>query len=369
MRRRTALMLGGAGVVGLGGAAWYLRRRGLLGAGPGPTVTLTAAANPVTTPGPVVLTGQVTRAPTRALTWVLTITTPAGGVTQQRQTGPGPTTWSVPVPTAGAWRFQLVVEEAAHSPQPQGATLIPVAQAPLTVQVQAPAATSTGSTSSGTGGAGTLPQTTTVPLTNATSTSYSTAGTTFVNGPADTEQPVAYVETVNPDKTTATVTEVTPTSTKTYTQKLWTVFTLVHNPVGANLWPGLTRAQTIYWQDVAQMYYYYGYPTDAIALLNQNGFSGSIAPLHGTKPGPTSIQPLDVDFLGCLGTDFSIATGASHPLCTQHIQTRLNQLNGAGLAVDGDFGPLTEAAVKAWERRVGLSVDGVVGPQVLATLS
>lgn len=30
---------------------------------------------------------------------------------------------------------------------------------------------------------------------------------------------------------------------------------------------------------------------------------------------------------------------------------------------DGQFGPKTEAAVKAWQRRNGLVVDGIVGPQ------
>jgi peptidoglycan hydrolase-like protein with peptidoglycan-binding domain len=32
------------------------------------------------------------------------------------------------------------------------------------------------------------------------------------------------------------------------------------------------------------------------------------------------------------------------------------------VVVDGDFGPQTEAAVKAYQRRKGLVVDGIVGP-------
>ena len=43
------------------------------------------------------------------------------------------------------------------------------------------------------------------------------------------------------------------------------------------------------------------------------------------------------------------------------MQQRLN-VYGAGLKVDGDFGPVTEAAVKEYQLRHGLAVDGIVGP-------
>jgi peptidoglycan hydrolase-like protein with peptidoglycan-binding domain len=47
------------------------------------------------------------------------------------------------------------------------------------------------------------------------------------------------------------------------------------------------------------------------------------------------------------------------------LQRELNAKEGAGLAVDGQFGPLTEAAVKTWQRNhisVAKYVDGIVGP-------
>jgi peptidoglycan hydrolase-like protein with peptidoglycan-binding domain len=54
-----------------------------------------------------------------------------------------------------------------------------------------------------------------------------------------------------------------------------------------------------------------------------------------------------------------------HPVRTlQH----LLRAHGQNVAVDGIFGPLTEAAVKAIQTSSGLTVDGVVGPQTWPAL-
>ncbi|MFJ9629747.1 peptidoglycan-binding protein [Streptomyces sp. NPDC101175] len=53
--------------------------------------------------------------------------------------------------------------------------------------------------------------------------------------------------------------------------------------------------------------------------------------------------------------------------CVTELQSLLNH-HGADLAVDGDFGPLTDAAVRDFQSEKGLSVDGQVGTNTKAAL-
>lgn len=62
----------------------------------------------------------------------------------------------------------------------------------------------------------------------------------------------------------------------------------------------------------------------------------------------------------------SLRQGAEGP-AVRELQTVLRQL-GQEVAVDGDFGPRTRAAVAAFQRAKGLSPDGVVGPRTLAAI-
>jgi peptidoglycan hydrolase-like protein with peptidoglycan-binding domain len=60
--------------------------------------------------------------------------------------------------------------------------------------------------------------------------------------------------------------------------------------------------------------------------------------------------------------------GSLGPAVTE-LQRRLNAAGAAPrLAEDGDFGPLTEAAVRAFQARSGLAVDGIVGRATVGAL-
>jgi len=90
--------------------------------------------------------------------------------------------------------------------------------------------------------------------------------------------------------------------------------------------------------------------------LNADGIVGPITwnALFTPSPTPPTIWP---PFPGV-----TLQRGMQGPSIRQ-VQERLNGL-GANprLATDGVFGPLTEAAVMAFQRSMGLTADGVVGP-------
>ncbi len=48
--------------------------------------------------------------------------------------------------------------------------------------------------------------------------------------------------------------------------------------------------------------------------------------------------------------------------CVRIIQEMLNLNNGAGLGVDGSFGPKTDTAVRAFQTKFSIQSDGRVGP-------
>lgn len=63
----------------------------------------------------------------------------------------------------------------------------------------------------------------------------------------------------------------------------------------------------------------------------------------------------------------TIGPGASGD-AVRRAQRALRRTPDPSLAVDGVFGPATEAAVKQFQQGAGLAVDGIVGPQTWAAL-
>lgn len=72
------------------------------------------------------------------------------------------------------------------------------------------------------------------------------------------------------------------------------------------------------------------------------------------------IQPVDA-------VHYPVLRRGSEGDAVEVLQVRLRQ-QGLPLTLDGDFGPATELAVKAFQARAGLLADGIVGPQSWAAL-
>lgn len=84
--------------------------------------------------------------------------------------------------------------------------------------------------------------------------------------------------------------------------------------------------------------------------VNPPGGGGNPLP-----PPPPQAQP------GPSQADQPTLNEGTHGEAVSHVQGLLNE-HGAGLAVDGNFGPLTREAVEAFQTANNLTVDGIVGP-------
>jgi hypothetical protein len=86
-------------------------------------------------------------------------------------------------------------------------------------------------------------------------------------------------------------------------------------------------------------------------------------------PTPTHVPPTPTPKPVCPPTIQSGSTGTWVKTLQQDLNSRgITDQNGNPLVVDGNFGTLTLSAVKKWQTREGISVDGVVGPITWHTL-
>lgn len=97
----------------------------------------------------------------------------------------------------------------------------------------------------------------------------------------------------------------------------------------------------------------------------QGGTAGSPSKTPGKSPSrtPTTYTPAALG--SCTHT--TLRVGSSGP-CVAALQERLDTLMNAGLPHGGHFEGNLEAAVKAFQRQEGITVDGIVGPQTWARL-
>jgi Putative peptidoglycan binding domain/D-alanyl-D-alanine carboxypeptidase len=132
------------------------------------------------------------------------------------------------------------------------------------------------------------------------------------------------------------------------------------NPMGDRLitdmppWmPALWKSKQFRWggdysrRKDAMHYEFMGTPDDA-RRLSAEVAGGAPAPMAATAARPTLKK-------GAKGDAVSV------------LQQRLNA-HGATLTVDGDFGPNTDKAVRAFQQAKGLTVDGICGPKTWAAL-
>jgi hypothetical protein len=104
-------------------------------------------------------------------------------------------------------------------------------------------------------------------------------------------------------------------------------------------------------------------PPQAVAAPGQREPFRPIGGLFAGLFGLGQQQPQAKSAMGITSPGLSLSRGSPHTAKVQNIQTKLNSLGYNSGPVDGDFGPVTERAVRTFQRDKGLEEDGVVGPK------
>ncbi len=104
------------------------------------------------------------------------------------------------------------------------------------------------------------------------------------------------------------------------------------------------------------------FDSDDHSHIDMDRFRANVAAiLAGTAPPPRLIPAVEPSGLRATPGRPTLRRGMTGPLTAQ-VQAKV------GVAVDGKFGAITEAAVRAFQRARGLVADGIVGPKTWAAL-
>ncbi len=129
-----------------------------------------------------------------------------------------------------------------------------------------------------------------------------------------------------------------------------------------------------------QLVSYYAHMTAVLVSNGQAVAQGQVVGTVGTtgtstgnhlhlelRKNSTPVDPLS--YVKAPGGGRPTLRSGSRGETVKTLQTMLNAVSGAGLAVDGGFGSKTLAAVKSFQRSRGLTADGVVGTKTWTALA
>jgi peptidoglycan hydrolase-like protein with peptidoglycan-binding domain len=86
------------------------------------------------------------------------------------------------------------------------------------------------------------------------------------------------------------------------------------------------------------------------------------------RVGPKTLARLKGETTPSDGPVIYLKRGTSNESGTRTLQAFLKDKFRPTLKVDGDYGPVTEEAVKHWQRKAGMKPAGYIGPKSRARL-
>ena len=123
----------------------------------------------------------------------------------------------------------------------------------------------------------------------------------------------------------------------------------------------MTVAAVIQWQTAN------GLVPDGLVGPMTKAAMNAVAPAAPSAPVAPAVPSMPSASASGLGTA-TLKVGSSGE-SVKVLQALLNSALGLSLSVDGQFGPMTSAAVKQWQTANGLVPDGLVGPMTKAAMN